>query len=252
LPDVRRALQALQHAEDSMARLRDRETGLVTVGMVSSAKYFLPRMLAQFRELHRDVELRISVANRDALLGLLRRGEVDVAVMGAPPEDFEGYARPFAALPLGVLAAPEHELTQAQSIPVAALAGYEFLGREPGSGTRAASERFFRQARVDPPRVREMTSNDAIKQAVMANLGLAFLSLHAAALELHGGLLVALDVEGLPMVRRWFIVTMNTLALTDSTRGLCNFVVDHGVTSIAQQFDGIAALRAYAAPAGGS
>jgi DNA-binding transcriptional LysR family regulator len=248
LIDVHRALQALQHADETLARLRDKATGVVSIGMVSSAKYFLPRLLAQFHEQQRDVELNLTVGNREQLLERLRRGQVDLAIMGEPPVELEALAVPFAPQPLGVVAAPEHELACEHSIPVAALAGYDFIVREPGSGTRAAMERFFRAANIEPPRLMEMTSNGVIKQAVIANMGLGFLSLHSAGLELREQLLVALDVVGLPLVRRWYAVNMDGNPLPDAATALRQFILERGGGSIAQQFGGVSYLN-FAAPA---
>jgi DNA-binding transcriptional LysR family regulator len=243
LVDVHRALQALQDAEDTLTRLRGRETGVVSVGMVSNAKYFLPRLLALFHERHRDVRLHLAVGNREQLVDQLRRGLVDLAVMGTPPPGLDANAEAFATQPLGIVAAPEHPLNGATAIPVAALAACDFIVREPGSGTRAAMDRFFRDACIEPPRVMEMTSNEAIKQAVIGNMGLAFLSLHTVGLELRDRLLVAVDVVGLPLLRRWFVVGLDAGSATASAQALRRFIGDEGGAFIARQFDGLAFLR---------
>ena len=232
LVDVHRALQALQHAEDALARLRGKEAHAVSVGMVSSAKYFLPRLLADFRREHEGLELHLTVGNRDHLAEQLRRGHVDLAVMGTPPLEIEAQAEPFAPQPLGIVAAPGHPLAMARSIPVATMGMHEFVVREAGSGTRAAMERFFLDAHIQPPQGMEMTSNGAIKEAVMAHMGLAFMSLHAARPELQSGRLVVLDVVGLPMQRRWFVVTMGQASLSEPARSLCRFILERGSDSI--------------------
>lgn len=240
LADVHVALAALQHADEALRRLKQRMAGVVSVGMVSSAKYFLPRLLARFRAEHEGVELRLTVANRDRLLDLLRRGEIDVAVMGAPPDDFDGTAEAFATLPMGVLASPEHDLAQARSIPVEKLSSLDFIVREPGSGTRAAMERFFFDRRLELPPLTEVLGNSALKQAVMANLGLAFLSMHAAALELQSQLLVALDVVGLPLMRRWFVVHRQPVEPGAAEVALGRYILDRGAVLFAGPFDTLA------------
>ena len=244
LVDVRQALQALQHAGDALARLRHRVATPVNVGMVSSAKYFLPRLMAQFREEHPDVLLQLVVGNRSHLVERLRRGDIDLAIMGSPPEDLASRAVPFAELPLGIIAAPEHPLSRARAVPLPTLAEHEFILREPGSGTRAALERFIRDQHVELPLHREMTGNGAIKQAVMANLGLAFLSLQAASLELQSGLLVSLDVLGLPLLRRWYVVEGKPAPLGDQAQALQRFIVDRGVVDSARSHGEPARVRA--------
>jgi DNA-binding transcriptional LysR family regulator len=228
LLDVRQALQALQHASDALERMHRHPDRPIHVGMVSSAKYFLPRLMAQFREVHRDVELQIFVGNRGYLVDGLRRGEIDLAIMGSPPDELAPRAVAFAEQPLGIIAAPEHPLARAFAVPPTALSEHEFILREQGSGTRAALERFVSEMNIELPRRREMTGNDVVKQAVMANLGVAFLSLHAVALELQGGLLVSVDVVGLPLVRRWYVVEAESSSLSDQTGALRRFIIDRG------------------------
>jgi DNA-binding transcriptional LysR family regulator len=237
LNDVNRALQALKEADETLNRLRGEETGIVSLGMVSNSKYFLPRVLASFHAAHPGVELRVSVGNREQLLRLLVNGEIDFAVMGQPPHDLGAHAVPIAPQPLGILAAPAHCLAGKSAIPAAELADHGFIVREPGSGTRAAMDRFFQAARIAPPRVVELSSNECIKQAVIANMGIAFLSLHTAGQELLGRTLVFLDVTGLPLMRQWHAVSLNSEPISESANSLRRFVVEFGGDFIARQFD---------------
>ena len=239
LVDVRRALLALQDADDTLARLQGREAGAVAIGMVSNAEYFLPRLLARFHEAHAGVELRVSVGNREQLLRQLANNEVDLAVMGEPPRELDIQSEGLATQPLGILAAPEHRLAAGRSIPVSALEQHEFIVREPGSGTRAAMDRFFREFRIAPPRVMELTSNETIKQAVMANMGLGFLSLHTARLEIEGRVLVVLDVVGLPLIRRWYVVHWGANPLSGAAESLRRFIVDWGRGMSERQCDSL-------------
>ena len=233
---VRRVLATLKDAEDAMARLRGAESGRITIGMVSTAKYFLPRLLAKFRAQHRGVEMRLAVGNREQLVRQLHDKEVDLAVMGRPPRELDTRAEPFAAQPHGVVASPEHPLAKRHGIPPSELASEEFIVREPGSGTRAAMEHFFREHHLSPPQVMEMTSNETIKQAVIANMGLAFLSLHTAGLELATGQLAVLDIVGLPLERRWHIVNIRGKPLSPAAEALRDFVLEQGEALIAAQF----------------
>jgi len=233
---ARRILGTLKEAEDAMARLQGAQTGRITIGMVSTAKYFLPRLLARFREEHRGVELRMAIGNRERLIEQLRNAEVDLAVMGRPPKELDARAELFAEQPHAIVASPLHRLAGLREIPPAMLSAEEFIVREPGSGTRAAMEQFFRDHRIAPPQVMESTSNETIKQAVIANMGLAFLSLHTTGLEMQNGLLAVLDVAGLPMVRRWHIVHLQGKPLSPAAEALRYFVLEHGAELIASQF----------------
>jgi DNA-binding transcriptional LysR family regulator len=248
LADVRRALLALKDADETLSRLRGRETGVVSIGLVSNAKYFLPRLLARFHAAHAAVELRVSVGNREQLVRQLCNGEVEIAIMGEPPGELDTRAEAFAPQPLGIVAAPMHPLSGERAIPAAALTEHEFIVREHGSGTRAAMQRFFREARIAPQRFLEMGGNETIKQAVIANMGLAFLSLHTADLELKGRLLVNLDVVGLPMVRRWYVVNLAAEPLTCAAESLRRFILDQGGSLISEQFDAVRPLEHPAEP----
>ena len=241
---ARRMLATQKEAADAMAKLRKVQGGRMTVGMVSTAEYFLPRLVARFRSQHPAVEMRLAVGNREQLSRMLHDNEVDLAVMGRPPRELDTRAEPFAAHPLGVVASPEHALAKRHEIAAKALDGEAFIVREPGSGTRAAMERFFRDQRVTPTPIMEMASNETIKQAVIANMGLAFVSLHTVALELSVGQLALLDIVGLPLVRRWYIVNIQAKPLSPAAESFRYFVLEEGEGLLAEQFGKSAPLTA--------
>ena len=134
-----------------MARFRRLETGLLTIGLVGTAKYFVPRLLARFRQEHPGVDVRLQVSqNREQLLELLHANECDLAVMGRPPKEMATRAEPFAPHPLVFVAPPDHPVLRLGHPPAEALAPYPFIVREPGSGTRSAMDAFFREHRMEP------------------------------------------------------------------------------------------------------
>ncbi|MCX7961261.1 MAG: LysR family transcriptional regulator [Burkholderiales bacterium] len=233
---ARRVLATLKEAADAMSVLRRAEGGRMTIGMVSTAKYFLPRLLARFRAEHPAVEIRLAVGNREQLSRLLHDNEVDLAVMGRPPRELDTRAEPFAAHPLGVLASPSYPLAGRREIAPKALEGEPFIVREPGSGTRAAMEHFLREHRLAVRPIMEMSSNETIKQAVIAGMGLAFLSLHTAGLELSVGQLALLDIAGTPVMRRWYIVNIRAKALSPAAEAFRYFVLEQGERLLAEQF----------------
>ena len=236
LVHARRLLANLKDAEDTIARLKGVQTGRVTIGVLSTAKYFVPRLLAEFMREHPGLDLRLEVSNRQSLSELLARNELDVAVMGTPPRELDLRVEPFAAHPLGVIAAPEHPLVTLPHVPPALLEREPFIVRESGSGTRAAMERYFAEARIKPPVVMEMASNETIKQAVIANMGISFLSLHTTGLELETGLIKVLDVDGLPLVRRWQVVHLRAKLLSPAAEAFRYYVLEHGGRLLAKMF----------------
>ncbi len=232
---ARRVLSALKDAEDAMARLKHVEAGRLDIGLVSTAKYFVPRLLARFREQHPGIELRLQVsANREQLLALLRGNEIDLAVMGRPPREMASRAEPFAAHPQVFVAPPGHALTRVGSVAPAELEGVPFIVREPGSGTRKHMEDFFEAQRIAPRIAMEMPSNESIKQAVMAGMGLSFLSLHTVGLELRSGLLAIVPVAGTPIVRTWNVVHVAGKTLSPAAEALRYFILEHGEAHLAE------------------
>jgi len=222
-----------------MARFRRLETGLLTIGLVSTAKYFVPRLLARFRQEHPGVDVRLQVSqNREQLLALLHANECDLAVMGRPPKEMATRAEPFAPHPLVFVAPPDHPLLRLGHPPAEALAPYPFIVREQGSGTRSAMDAFFREHRVEPRLQMELASNETIKQSVMAGMGLSFLSLHTVGLELRTGLLAWLEVEGTPVLRSWNLVHPLSKLLSPAAEAFRYFVLEEGE----------AELRAHDAP----
>ena len=232
---ARRLLVVLKEAEDSMARLKHVEVGRLDVGLVSTAKYFVPRLLVRFREQHPGVEVRLQVsANREQLVALLRGGEIDLAIMGRPPRELATRAEAFAAHPQVFVAPPEHALLRLATVEPSALESEPFIVREPGSGTRRHMEDFFARHRLAPRVAMEMPSNESIKQAVMAGMGLSFLSLHTIGLELRNGLLGVLKVQGTPIVRTWNVVHLSGRTLSPAAEALRYFVLEHGEAQLAE------------------
>lgn len=242
LVHARRLLVALKDADDAMARFRKLEAGLLNIGLVSTAQYFVPRLLTRFREEHPGVELRLRVgSNRDELVALLQRGEVDLAIMGRPPKEWATRAEPFAMHPHVLVTAIDHPFTRLDHVPAQALAHEGFIVRESGSGTRAALEEYIREHHLDMRIVMEMSSNESIKQAVMAGMGVSLLSQHTIALELRQGLIAAPETEGLPVVRRWHVVNNLAKTLSPAAEAMRYFVLERGEAELAALFGGAAA-----------
>ncbi len=229
LVHARRLLSDLKQADDAMARFKRLDHGLLTIGIVSTAKYFVPQMLARFHEEHPGIEVRLRVgSNRDQLVAMMQAGEVDLSVMGRPPKEIATRAEAFAAHPLVFVCPPAHPLLKVGHAPVNALEGHAFVVREQGSGTRAAMESFFAEHRAKPRITMEMSSNETIKQAVMAGMGLSFLSLHTIGLEVRSGLLHVLDVEGTPLMRMWNVVHLQARLLSPAAEAFRYFIIERG------------------------
>lgn len=198
--------QQLREAEEALSAMKGLRGGRLNIGVVSTAKYFAPRLLTAFRAAHPEVELRLGVHNRGEIVQQLADNEIDLAIMGRPPQELETVSEPFAENPLVFVAATDHPLAGAKRIAPKQLAKESFLLREPGSGTRAAMERFLTENGVVPQRTVEMTSNETIKQAVMAGMGISFISERTIVLELATDNIARLNVTGTPLKRHWYVV----------------------------------------------
>jgi DNA-binding transcriptional LysR family regulator len=220
--------EALTECDDALASLRGLDSGRVSVGVVSTAKYFAPQALGAFARAHPAVEIRLEVGNRAAILAALEANTLDLALTGWPPGKLAVQKAPVGDHPHIIIARPDHVHAGHRQVGAGALAHETFLVREPGSGTRLLMARFFADARVTPRIGMEMGSNETIKQAVIAGLGIAFISAHTVAVELADGRLVALDVVGLPVMRTWFIVNLAKKRLLPSARALRQFMIDEG------------------------
>ena len=243
---ARRVLSTLKDAEDALARFRGLQSGRLTIGMVSSAKYFMPRLLAMFRQEHPHIEIRLVVGNREQLSEQLQGNDLDLAIMGRPPRELATRGEPFAAHPLGVVCAPDHPLMRGERNPASALEQFGFVIRESGSGTRSAMEDYLREWRIDPRIEMELASNETIKQVVMSGMGVSFLSLHGIGLELRSGLIGVPDIEGLPLVRSWQVVHTSSKMLSPSAEAFRYFVLENGESYLAREFGSLQPLPAEA------
>ena len=229
LVHAKRLLANLKDAETAMARFKRLEHGLLTIGIVSTASYFVPQLLTRFQEEHPGVDVRLRVVgNREQLVAMMNAGEADLSVMGRPPKEIATRAEPFAAHPLVIVGPPGHPLVGVGHAPVSALGGHAFIVREHGSGTRTAMQAFFAEHHFEPRITMEMSSNETIKQAVMAGMGLSFLSLHTVGLELRSGLLQLLDIDGTPLMRTWNVVHLASKLLSPAAEAFRYFIIERG------------------------
>jgi DNA-binding transcriptional LysR family regulator len=234
---VQRVLGALREAENLIGKLRKVQTGVLQLGMLTTAKYFVPHLLAAFMKEHPGVQPRLTEGNRQELVDALHRNELDLAIMGRPPKELDTRAESFAHHPLGIIASTEHPLAQALEIGVNELAREPFIIREPGSGSRQTMEAIFREWRISPPVLMQMASNESIKQAVMANLGIAFISLHTVVDELRSGKLVTLRVDELPLMREWQLVHLSARVLSPVAEMFRHYVLENGEEFLRQRFE---------------
>ncbi len=219
---------AIADCSEALRALRQGEGGRVSVAVVSTAKYFAPRAFAAFARQHPNIDIDLFVGNRAETLGELERFLRDIVIMGRPPDHIDLVTKLIGTNPHIVIAAPSHPLVRKKGLKLAQLAQEKWLVREYGSGTRLLLERLFDDADVAPRIAMEIGSNETIKQAVMAGMGIAFLSAHTVGLELKARQLAVLNVKGLPAMRSWFAVRRADKRLLPATELLWNYLTTRG------------------------
>ncbi len=227
--EVLRASQAIAQQlvdlEDTLHDLRGLKQGTLTVGVVSTVSSFAIRLISQFRLEHPEVRITLNVVNRESLLEQLANNAVDLALMGQPPAGHDLESTPFMENPLVVIAPLSHPLAKQKLIPLARIAEENFVAREPGSGTRSATEAYFQSHGLALRAAMEMNKNEAIKQAVEAGLGLGVVSRHTVTLELAARRLISLDVEGFPIRRQWHLVHRQNKHFSLAASAFAQFVL---------------------------
>jgi len=244
--------RALREMDEVMQSLKGVNRGRLHVAVASTVNYFAPRLLAVFHQRYPGITPRLDVTNRESLMRLLDSNSIDIAVMGQPPTDMDVESESFMDNPLVVIAPPTHYLANERAIPVTLLAGEVFVMREPGSGTRQAMERFFKEQGFPIRHGMQMTRNEAVKQAVRSGLGLSVVSLHTIELELETGRLVVLDVDGFPLARKWHLVYRRGKRLSPAARAFRDFVVEEAPRIAAPAPLSAGACDAPQAPASGA
>jgi DNA-binding transcriptional LysR family regulator len=221
-----------REAEDAMAQYRGIAGGTLNVAVISAGDYFFPQLLAEFGRRVGGVALNLVVTHRKDVLEQLADNVTDLAIMVRPPSGGSTVASPFAPAPYVVVAAPDHRLARKRRITLDALAAEPFISRERASDTWNAMEAAF-GARLARLRIlMEISSNDTIKQAVSAGLGLGFLSVHSIDAERRLGTLAVLDVAGFPLLRRWHLVHRKGKRLSPVALAFKSFLLEDGARLI--------------------
>jgi LysR family transcriptional regulator, low CO2-responsive transcriptional regulator len=201
--------EAFRQSIDSIKGLT---RGRLRVAVVSTAKYFMPRLLGEFCERHPDVEIALEVLNRDGVVARLRENMDDLYIMSMPPAGIAVESTPFMDNPLEIVAPPGHPLAKRRSVELRDLRDERFILRERGSGTRLATDAHFRKLRFSPLVRLELGSNEAIREAVAGKLGVAVISAHSLGRSDPG--IAVLKVKGFPIRSRWYVVRRKGPALS--------------------------------------
>ncbi|WP_457647980.1 LysR family regulator CbbR [Profundibacter sp.] len=218
---------ALENCMQKVRALRDGQSGVVVLGVVSTGKYFAPGLVAMLQQHYPDINVVLRVGNRDAILRSLQQQSIDLAIMGRPPRAPVVETVVIGDHPHVMIAAPEHPLAGRRDISAQELLAQTFISREEGSGTRIMMVRYLdRIGEGTPYRSIEMGTNETIKQAVIAGLGVALISQHTVTEELRTGRLTTVESAGLPIARKWFLLHRQDLRVTPAIATVHRFISD--------------------------
>jgi LysR family transcriptional regulator, low CO2-responsive transcriptional regulator len=234
LQSSRDIIQKFQEAEEAMAQYKGVSGGRLNVSVISAGDYFFPRLLVEFAQRHEGVTLNFGVCNREELLAQLRDNVTDLTVMVRPPEDEDTVAEPFAPHPYVVVAAPAHPLAKTARIPMYRVIREPFVVREKGSDTWNSMVEGFGDHLPGLNVAMEIRSTETIKQAVIAGMGVSFLSAHTISRELQPGSLCILDVQGFPLMLNWYVVHRRAKRLPPVAQAFKNFLLADGEALIDQ------------------
>jgi DNA-binding transcriptional LysR family regulator len=222
-----KVISTLDQAKDAMDKLRGREMKPLRIGLVGTTRYFFPTVLVEFQKIYPNVQLKVDVKNREQLIQLLHHGEIDIAIMGKPPATLNVQTEVFAKHPHVFIASVQHPLAFQQNLSTEVLNRLEIITREQGSGTRYIMEKFFAAHQLSPLMRIEISGNETIKQAVIANLGVSFVSSHTIIQELRNKQLTILDIQDTPVMREWHVVTPTRREASRAVDIFRQFVLEH-------------------------
>jgi len=227
-------IQQFKEVEEAMTQFKGVSGGKLNVAVISAGDYFFPRLLVEFARRHSGVTLNFGVCNREELLDQLTDNLTDLAIMVRPPLDMDTVNEPFAPHPYVIVAAPDHPLAARKRIPVSRLAREPFVVREKGSDTWNSMEEGFGRHLADLNVAMEIKSTETIKQAVIAGMGVSFLSAHTISRELQAGSLTVLDVQGFPLMLHWYVVHRKNKRLPPVAQAFKSFLMNDGAALIEQ------------------
>ena len=215
---------ALTNIEESLSDLRGLEYGRLRLAVSTTGKYFVPRLLAEFVKLHPAIEVSLQIHNRNTLMDRLSRNEDDLYIFSNPPNEFEIVTQPILPNPMVVFAREDHPLAHEKKIAFAQLKNETFIMREPGSGTRMVAYEAFDQHGIEPRVQMELSTNEAIKQAIIAGLGISILSQYTLGLDNIEPRLSILNVQDFPIEKQWQFVYPVGKQTSSVSRAFMDFV----------------------------
>ncbi|MDR9418569.1 LysR family transcriptional regulator [Gracilimonas sp.] len=222
----------VESLEMALSEIKGMLRGSLNVAAVSTAKYFMPYILGDFRSKFEKIKMSLKVTDRNEVKDLLRKNMCDLAVFSELPKDLDLEAVEFLDNPLLMASAADHPLAKKKNVTFKDLEDHPFLIREPGSGTRIVMQRLLDEHKIDPEIVMELGTNEAVKQAIMAGIGISLISKYSLTLEESVGKIAVLDIDNLPYVNKWKLVYPKGKRLSPAAQSFIEFTTNESFKEI--------------------
>ncbi|MFH5832923.1 LysR family transcriptional regulator [Halalkalibaculum sp. DA3122] len=221
--------QELESFDSAVSQFQGGLKGTLSISAASTAKYFVPYLLGEFQRRYPLVEIKLKVTNRNEVLHHLSQNEFDLAVLTQLPEDESIEAKPFFDNPLVMAAPPDHPLAYREHIALEELAKQTFIYRELGSGTRMVMEQYLRDKGINVKPAMELGTNEAVKQAIMAGIGISVISRLSMGNELSLNQISILSIDDFPILTRWHVLYNKKKKLTPVTQNFLSFLQEKDI-----------------------
>lgn len=218
--------ERLGNFEMKVADLKGTKQGQLRLAVITTAKYFIPRLLGSFCQKYPGIDIALKVTNHQEIKQRMLNNEDDLYVVSHPPQEIDLKSQPFLDNPLVVVANHKHRLSNQKNLDISNLNDEPFIMREKGSGTREAVLSLFRQNQVSVKVKLELGSNEAIKQAIAGGLGISVLSEHCLISEGQFSELTILDIEHFPIERRWYVASLTEKKLSIIAQTFLDYLIE--------------------------
>ena len=218
--------ERLDNFEMKVADLKGTKQGQLNLAVITTAKYFVPRLLGSFCEQYPGIDVALKVTNHQEIQQRMSDNKDDLYIVSNPDKDIDLKSQPFLNNPLVVVARKDHPLASKRNINLEELNDQSFIMREQGSGTREAILKLFEENNISVKVKLELGSNEAIKQAIYGGLGISVLSEHCLISEGISGELTILDFQDFPLKRRWFVAHLAGKKLSVIAETFFNYLIE--------------------------
>lgn len=233
---VETILNSLARAEQRVNHLKGFSGGTVKMSVISTAQYFVPKVIKKFSQLYPDVTILMRVGNKEHLLDRILNNKDDFYLLGQPPEDLNVNSMPLAANPIAFVANAKHPLV-GKPLDVNDLKEEYFLMREKGSGIRSHVDKIFEEFKFSPKIRLMLGSNEAIRLGLTQNLGITVTSIPTLIDEINRNELSILNVQGFPINRHWYLAYPTGKVLSIAAEKLIELLHTEGKKSSLNAFN---------------